>query len=173
MAPRSATSSTASSRAAPADVPPVADLVTLLDVAPTFVRLAAATPPAGLPGSDLLAAARDPARVAYAEFGDMFAVRSRTHLLLVRLFQHGGTTLDPDFTRRVQEAQPGRTSFGLHAVDTDPLQEHDVLTVEGRVGLELHHQLLAIRQGPGAPPREAMSPERIRALRESGAFTYF
>ncbi len=151
----------------------VPEVVELLDLVPTLARLGGAIPPANLVGVDLLANKHDPARVAYAEFGDMFAVRSATHLLLARVWQHGGTTLDPELTKRVLEARPGITSFGLHEVEHDPFQQDDLLGAEAALGLDLYRKLLAIRQGPGAPPPDALTPERIEALRTSGTISYF
>lgn len=151
----------------------VAEVVELLDLLPTLARLGGAIPPANLVGVDLLTSRHDPARVAYAEFGDMFAVRSATHLLLARVWQHGGTTLDPELTQRVLEARPGITSFGLHEVEHDPYQKADLLGTEAALGLDLYRKLLAIRQGPGAPSPDALTPERIEALRTSGTISYF
>jgi len=151
----------------------VPEVVELLDLVPTLSRLGGAIPPANLVGVDLLANQHDPARVAYAEFGDMFAVHSATHLLLARVWQHGGTTLDPELTKRVLEAKPGITSFGLHDVEHDPFQQDDLLTTDAALGLELYQKLLAIRQGPGAPPPDALTPDRIEALRTSGTISYF
>lgn len=149
------------------------DVVELIDIAPTFARLAEVMPPAGLPGRDLLTAPPDPDRVCYAEFGDMIAVRSRSHLLMARLWMHGGTTLDPEITRRLLEAPAGATSFALHDIAADPLQERELLATEEATGKALYREMARIRQTSGATPEDALSPERIEALRKTGAQSYF
>jgi arylsulfatase A-like enzyme len=150
----------------------VGDVVELVDVLPTFARLAGVMPPAALAGHDLLGAS-DPERVGYAEFGDMIAVRSRTHLLLARLWMHGGTTLDPEISRRLIEAPEGRTSFALHDVASDPLQEHELLEEQAALAHTLYERMVALRQGPGAPPDRGFTEEQVQALRGSGSQSYF
>ena len=151
----------------------VGDVVELVDILPTFVRLAGVMPPAALAGRDLLTAPPDPDRLGYAEFGDMIAVRSRTHLLLARLWMHGGTTLDPEISRRLIEAPEGRTSFALHDVADDPMQEHELLADQKALGHALYDRMVEIRQGPGAPPDRGFTDEQVAALRGSGTQSYF
>ena len=81
------------------------DPVELIDIVPTFTALAGAVPPAGLDGSDLLGEV-DPEGVAYAEFGDMLALRHRGTLLTFRSQLHGVTSADPRLTDRLLGTAP-------------------------------------------------------------------
>ena len=78
----------------PADAPPARveeQVVELVDLMPTFLAKAGAVPPASIPGQDLLSASfsADPAATAYAEFGDMLAVRQGSRMWSVRAFFFG------------------------------------------------------------------------------------
>ncbi len=151
----------------------VDDVVELVDVFPTFARLANVMAPAGLVGTDLLVRAPAPGRLCYAEFGDMIAVRSRSHLLLARLWMHGGTTLDPEITERLVHAPAQKTSFALHDIAADPLQEKELLAGEAALGQALYQEMVRIRQTTAAPPETGLSREQVDALRKTGALSYF
>ncbi|MFT4978524.1 MAG: hypothetical protein ACI8S6_004434, partial [Myxococcota bacterium] len=73
-------------------------VVELIDLLPTLAALAAAEPPAGAQGHDLLSTVPDPAPFAYAEFGDMLALREGDDLLSYRFFLHNASSLDPRLT---------------------------------------------------------------------------
>ncbi|GDX82854.1 hypothetical protein LBMAG42_46650 [Deltaproteobacteria bacterium] len=148
-------------------------VVELLDLAPTFCRLGNAMPPAGLYGRELLSTKPDPTRIAYAEFGDMIAARSASHLLLARLWKHGGSTLDPEITERLLTAPPSSSSFSLHNVETDPMQTTERLLTEPAEALRLYQHMVEVRQGAGAPPDRGLTTEQVKALRETGALNYF
>lgn len=150
----------------------VDDVVEVVDLFPTIARLARAMPPADVAGRDLFGKP-DPARVALAEFGDMLAVRSARHLLMARLWLHGGSALDPLIEARlVSKSDPNR-SFTLHDVVADPMQESDLYTKDPERAAQLYAAMVALRQGPGAPPLGPFSAEAVQAMRASGANTYW
>ena len=149
-------------------------VVELIDLLPTLAGLAGATVPAGAQGHDLLTDAMDPTPWAYAEFGDMLALRSGPELLTFRYFLHNASSLDP----RLTEGLAGWTTadlplMGLHNIPQDPLQETDLAQSAPERVQQLQRQLLTVRQGPGVPPPETMSPERLEALRLSPATGYW
>ena len=148
-------------------------IVELLDLAPTIFRKANAMPPAGLSGHDLLLGTPDPNRIAYAEFGDMIAVRSASHLLLARLWKHGGSTLDPEITERLLGASSSSSSFSLHNVEQDPMQTAERMVLEPELAHQLYDRMVEVRQGAGAPPENGLTPEQVKALRATGALNYF
>lgn len=151
-----------------------ARVVELVDLLPTLAGLAGATAPAEAQGHDLLSDVADPEPWAYAEFGDMLSLRSGEDLLTFRFFLHNASSLDP----RLTEGLAGWTTadlplMGLHNIPRDPLQEKDLAPSAVPRVQALHQQLLTVRTGPGAPPPEQMSPERLEALRLSPASGYW
>ncbi|MDP6934664.1 MAG: hypothetical protein QGG40_17210, partial [Myxococcota bacterium] len=87
-------------------------LVELVDLLPTLSSLAGAVPPTGLPGSDLLLTEPlEPTPIAYAEFGDMLALREGNHLLTFRYFLHNATSLDPRITEGLLEFSLNEPNF--------------------------------------------------------------
>ena len=154
---------------APAALPAVTPLV---DLAPTIAHLAGVLPPAGLAGNDLFAdPPADPA--CYAEFGDMLALRTERHLLVARLWMHGGTALDPQLTEKLRMRPDPGSSFTLHDVLADPLQVHDIVQSDTTVAGSTWRRMLEIRTGPGAPPNGGLSPDQVAALRKAGSIGYW
>lgn len=154
--------------------PRAGTIVQLVDVLPTLLVAAGATLPATHHGRDLLVdAAPDP--VAYAEYGDMVAMRGGDHLLMARCFEHGSSALSPRLTAMLAQdldrlrRPPGEGAIkplcatSLHDVVTDPLQTEDLLAT-GATTRELHlyERLVDTRTGPGAPalPDEAVGSQR-------------
>jgi arylsulfatase A-like enzyme len=171
----------------------VTDPVELVDITPTLLGLAGARPIAGLSGQDLLGeAALDDAH-AYAEFGDMLALRQGDLLVSFRSQEHGITSIDPVVDERLyhwaglfgerhlnRDARDNARSLDreirdarLHDVATDPLQTEDLDILDHPALPHLADQLYDLRRGPGAPPAQALSRERIDELRETGALHYW
>jgi choline-sulfatase len=68
-------------------------VVSLVDVAPTLIRMAGGTAPAHMAGQSLLAPARDhtpAAKPAFIEIGNSVAVRTPTHMCFFRRERDGG-----------------------------------------------------------------------------------
>ncbi len=155
----------------------VDQVVELVDLAPTLLSLAGADPPAGLPGEDLLSleGEGDPQATAYAEFGDMLALRQGEWMLTFRCFLHGRTSLDPELTERLvaAAAKQGTHGFLLHQVVRDPHQRQNLVDSQWPRFVLLRSSMLAMRRGPGAPPEEAWSPEKLWDLRLSPADGYW
>jgi arylsulfatase A-like enzyme len=150
-------------------------LVELVDLLPTFLRLAGAVLPSGLPGQDLLADdfATDPDAIAYAEFGDMLALRQGQRFWSLRAFFFNRSSLDPELTNFILDFQPNERQYALHDLSTDPLQERNLLALEPALARALHARLVSVRTGPGAPPRGALDARKIWALRMSPADGYW
>jgi arylsulfatase A-like enzyme len=145
--------------------------VQILDLMPTLVKLAGATPPAGLSGYDLLD--EPPATAAaYAEFGDMLALRTERHMVVARSWRHGGTSLDPALDERLSRTPPYR-GWTLHDLRADPTQRDDLSLGAPDLLEQLAVRLLAVRDGPGAVPGGGLSEEQVAALRASGALGYW
>ena len=147
-------------------------VVELVDLMPTVARHAGAVAPGGLPGQDLLATPAE--GQAYAEFGDMLALRSGDHLLTFRCYVHNGTSLDPGIDARLRDLRLPHEFATLHQVIDDPLQQHDLLAApvdsqDLALGRALVRDLRTVRAGPGAVPPGAMTPERLEAVRRAGA----
>jgi hypothetical protein len=144
------------------DSPRADGVVQLIDVVPTLVAAAGAVPPAGLPGRGLFTAS-DEDDAAYAEFGDMLALRQGARMVTVRCFQHGTTALDPGLTDLVEhdlaglraggegQAPQGRCELRLHDVERDYFQVHDLAESDGAALLAGFERLVALRRGPAAP----------------------
>jgi arylsulfatase A-like enzyme len=148
--------------------------VELLDLMPTLLALAGAVPPHGLPGQDLLAAnlVEDPAAIAYAERGDMLALRQGGRLLVMRAVVHHMASLDPYLTEIL--ACPGLVGgVRLHDVLADPWQEVDLVRAYPEEALARRAALRAVRVGPGAPPPALLEGERLLRLRLTQAEGYW
>jgi arylsulfatase A-like enzyme len=171
----------------------VTDPVELVDITPTLLGLADARPIAGLAGQDLLGdAALDDAH-AYAEFGDMLALREGDLMVSFRSQEHGITSIDPVVDERLyhwaglfgerhlnRDARANARSLDreirdarIHDVAADPLQTEDLDILDHPALPHLADQLYDLRRGPGAPPPQAMSRERVDELRETGALHYW
>ncbi|MFH1467315.1 MAG: hypothetical protein ABIO70_23230 [Pseudomonadota bacterium] len=138
------------------------EVVQLIDLLPTAARAAGAAPPAGAQGRDLFGPAQEGA-TAYAEYGDMLALRQGDELLSLRCFRHGGSSLDPVLTEEIIQDQrhlrstPERAPLQprcpttLHDVERDYFQAEDLAQTERAILLERYQRLVEIRSGPGAP----------------------
>ncbi len=167
--------------------------VELLDLMPTLATLAGAVLPAALPGADLLPQITAPGEeeIAYAEFGDMLALRYQDTLLTFRSQIHGINSADPRLTERLLQTAPrslvgavhsapvggGRGAyyeFLMHEVTTDPLQTTPLPVGDDQPRfMALVARLLAQRAGPAAPPTAALSWEEIRQLHREGVIHYW
>ena len=142
-------------------------VLSLVDLVPTMTVMTKAMPPASLAGESWLVATRR-ATTAYAQFGDMRALRSEDLLLTFRGFVHGANTLDPLVSDALAKEPRNQAHYFLHQVQTDPYQQlnivshdtdsfHSMLealrTIEQDVRLsedfQSAGQLKALRLGPG------------------------
>jgi arylsulfatase A-like enzyme len=141
------------------------EVVELLDLLPTALAAAGAEAPAGISGHDL----RGPLpadRYAYAEYGDMLALRGPQYLLSGRFWRHGGSALDPELSRRL-EAGPGapQSTYHLHDIRADPLQERDLAGDAPELLARMWAEMRRRRGAEAAPPRGGLSPEQLEGLR--------
>lgn len=150
-----------------------ARVVELLDLLPTLTRLAGAVPPVLLPGSDLLVAAEDDPGIAYAEFGDMLAVRQGDRTYTVRGFFHYRSSLDPELTNFLLDRTPNPMKHFLHDVARDPFQQRNLLHADAAGAVRMHELMLSIRRGAGAPPPDALDARRVFELRLSPSQGYW
>ncbi len=150
-------------------------VVELVDLLPTFLAKAGAVPPASIPGQDLLADpfVADPAATAYAEFGDMLAVRSGTRMYSVRAFFYNRSALDPELTNFVIDYRPDPGKYWLNDLASDPFQERNLLQADPEGARRMNDLLVKIRTGPGAPPDGALDARRIWELRMAPADGYW
>ncbi|MBO83852.1 MAG: hypothetical protein CL927_00720 [Deltaproteobacteria bacterium] len=140
--------------------------VELIDLLPTFVTMAGGVVPETAQGRDLLAAESDPAPAAYAEFGDMLAIREGDELLTFRFFLHNASSLDPRLTEGLQKQVPGFSSYyAMHHIPSDPLQVNNLVRSRTERAIVLRNRLLELRTGPGAPPVDSWTTERLQELR--------
>ncbi len=152
----------ASSREAPIVIDDT--IVELVDVLPTLLAAAGATSPAGVAGRDLFSTAPEvQAPSAYAEFGDMLAVREGNLMLTLRARLHNATSLDPVLTEKL--LCPGQEGSHLHDVVADPMQLRALEMDQPDEAERLERRMIAYRTGLGAPPAERVDMERLWELR--------
>lgn len=151
------------------------EVAELTDILPTVLARLSAVLPAGAVGRDLLSAAADPTPWAYADFGDMLSVRQGVYRLTLRTYQHDGSSLDPALTQRVRTLND--SNWTLHHVVDDPLEANDLYkssTPADTTALKhLHSRLVTVRTGVGAPPPDAITPEKLWQLRMSAGQGYW
>ncbi len=148
-------------------------IVELVDVLPTLLTIAGAKAPAGLPGQNLLGPEppHDPQAIAYAEYGDMLALRRGPWLLSLRALLHNGTSLDPSLTEYLLKPSP-TGGYKLHDVTRDPYQRHDRMREYPELAQELKQLMVRQRTGPGAPP-EYVDYEKLWELRLTPSSGYW
>jgi arylsulfatase A-like enzyme len=146
--------------------------VELVDILPTLLGVAGAVTPAGIAGEDLLASSigEDPPS-AYAEFGDMLAVRQGPLMLTLRARLHNSTSLDPVLTEKL--LCPGQEGARLHDVVADPMQEHDLRRERSEDAERLEQRMVAYRTGLGAPPADRVDIDSLWQLRLTPAEGYW
>jgi hypothetical protein len=154
--------------------------VELRAVLPTLLLRVGAALPAGVEPVDLLAsppALSEPA-YAYAELGDMLALRQDRWLLRFRTLIHHGTALNSDLTGFLMH--PPADPLGpedlayYHLYDLGgPQPERDVGAERPEVLLALRERMVQLRTGPAAPHPKAMEPERLLELRMTASDGYW
>jgi len=148
-------------------------VVELVDIFPTLAGVAAAVPPAGTPGVDLMAdTAGGP---AYAEFGDMLWYRQGEHALTFRCTQHNATSIDPGLTEVLTDPQSSRPAqfYSMYNVVSDPMQEQNLRAAQPDRFEALRLALIGVRTGVGAVPGDAITPQRLWALRMAPSDGYW
>lgn len=150
-------------------------VVELIDLLPTLIARTEAVLPAGLHGQDVLAAdfLADPDATAYAEFGDMLAVRQGNWMWSGRAFFHNRSSLDPELTDFFVGFVGDSPKFHLHDVARDPFQRKELLAAHLDEARRMNALLLSIRTGAGAAPPSEMDARRIWDLRMSPADGYW
>ena len=149
-----------------------ASIVELVDIFPTLMGIANAIAPAGQPGSDL----RKPVSgTAYAEFGDMLSVRHESNFLVFRCTQHNATSIDPGLTRVLQDFNSARPPefYSLYNVVDDPMQEHNLRQSDEPTFVGMRKRMIELRTGAAAVPDDAITPERLWALRMAPSDGYW
>lgn len=147
--------------------------VELIDIMPTFQSLAGAVPPARAAGRDLLVA-ESQRPIAYAEYGDMLALRTGPNLGVFRAEHHGTSSLSPDLTRALAGAPGQRPStWEVWDVTQDPLQESATSLVQAGEATRMKDTLREIRQSTAQPPPEILTPERVELLNRIHAEGYW
>lgn len=150
------------------------DVVQLLDLLPTLADLGGAMRPASLAGRSLREPA-DAARVAWAEIGDMLAVRSGDHLLTFKIPLHNMTSLDPRLDGMLARARPGQHLF-LYDVVRDAAQLRALRPDDPAHRATFDRLQQALRQtraGAAAPPAGTLTPDRLDEIRLSAAEGYW
>lgn len=150
-------------------------IVELIDLLPTLLARTNAVAPAGLYGQDLLAPSfvTDPQATAFAEFGDMLAVRQGALMFSGRAFFFNRSSLDPELTDFFAKYADGDERFHLHDVVRDPYQRQDLLRQRPEDARRLDTLLLSIRNGAGRAPPTAMDARKVWELRMSPADGYW
>ena len=144
-------------------------IVENLDIFPSIISAIGGQPPANIQGQPFERASEDPH--AYAEFGDMFALRRSEHLLVFRGFLHDHTSLDPDLTTRLKDYRA--PLFTLSKVKDDPYQAQNLRDAEFGTFQQFYKELKNIREGRAAPPVSTFSPKQLWDLRMTPAQGYW
>jgi hypothetical protein len=151
------------------------DVTDLTDVLPTVLARIQAVLPAGASGRDLLSGLADTTPWAYADFGDMLSLRQGVYRLTLRTYQHDGSSLDPALTERAKTVRDA--NWTMHQVLNDPLEAQDLYKngsqEDAAAMAHLHDTLLKVRLGSGGPPPDAITPEKLWALRMSAGQGYW
>ena len=148
-------------------------VVELTDLLPTLVAGAGAVLPAGLHGHDLLSAQDDASPWAYAEFGDMLAIRESRLLLTFRFFLHNKSSMDPRLTEGLLKSSEGSHFYALHDVQTDPMQERNRLKEDLEQAAALRQRMITVRTELGTPPPESMTAEQLESIQLGPAQGYW
>jgi arylsulfatase A-like enzyme len=151
----------------------VSDPVEMLDILPTLLNRAGATLPAGIPGSDLLGDQPESDPVAYAQFGDMRAIRMGPYLLTWRAFVHGASTLDPRVSDGIGQGMQNMHRLFLHRVTDDASQQIELKESHTDVVRALLIELYRREMRLAAPPPELMTADRIKELQLSASEGYW
>lgn len=156
--------------------------VELRAVLPTVLKRAGAALPAGVEPLDLLS--DDPSAwgngEAYAEVGDMLALRKGRWLLRFRGMIDLGAALNPDLTTFLQypvgPVQPNEddlTFYFLFDPSNPQSNPMELTRREWPTVLALRDAMIAVRTGPAAPAPQAMDPEHLLELRITAAQGYW
>jgi arylsulfatase A-like enzyme len=138
-----------------------------LDVVPTLLSAAGATPPAGLGGQDLLAEPAGHDFIIQEGVLPMLAVRSATHRLVVQ-----GLPIDSPLLQLMVQAAPIEApTFTLYDLRVDPGEQRDVRAAQPEVALVLRAALLGWlkeRQASEHLGTPQLDPEFEAMLRSRG-----
>jgi arylsulfatase A-like enzyme len=145
-----------------------------IDILATMASLAGAVTPAGASGTNLLNPAGRSGE-AYAEFGDMIALRKGQYLLVFRCSLHNSTSLDPTITEQLQaplESVP-MGHYALYDVRVDPMQTKNLRRQAPEQVASMRKRMLAIRTGAAGVPAGTITPQRLWALRMAPSEGYW
>ncbi len=150
----------------------VEGLVDALDITPTILALAGATPPASLRGRDLRAVVAGDVPALNAVFSegvmDMISVRTATH----RLVYHHASLAHRAYARILASAQLTPDHFTLYDLVADPGERTDVLAKNLTKARELRGLLLEWRRsialGAHVLPQDQVDPAVADQLRKHG-----
>jgi len=147
-------------------------VVELVDVFPTFAKLAGAVTPAGVPGLDLFGRPDGP---AYAEFGDMLWLRVDDYSLTFRCTQHNATSIDPGITNVLTDPKSSLPNafYSMYNVEKDPMQNVNIRASQPIRFEQLRTALIQMRTGVAAVPNDTITPERLWALRMAPSDGYW
>jgi len=156
--------------------------VELRALVPTLLGRVGATLPAGVDPIDLLS--DDPGDhgpgLAYAEVGDMLALRQGSWLLRFRTMIHHSTALSTDLTgfleHPVQAERPARDDsrfYSLFELGTGERPAPPRTQLAWPRALELRDAMIELRTGAAAPHPRATEPERLLELRMTASEGYW
>jgi arylsulfatase A-like enzyme len=144
-------------------------IVEIRQILPTLLGLSGAELPAGAAGSLLDPLSGPVTPQAYAEFGDMLALWRGDHVFTLRSMAHNSTSLNPDLTQALREAEPTSAVFALHRIAEDPLQERNLSQSHQAQAQAMREALTEVRTTDGALPRKQLPPAQLQILRQPGA----
>lgn len=141
------------------------DLAEAIDVVPTLLALAGATPPAGLAGRDLLGDGTPPEIVFQEGVLGQLSARTKTH----RLTFSGFPLTFPHYDLALEAAVLESGHLSLYDLQVDPGEHHNVATQQPDVAEELRGAMLKWRRGlnksdfHGQQPTDAALQEILRS----------
>ena len=141
------------------------ELAEAIDVVPTLLALAGATPPAGLAGRDLLSEAPAPEVIFQEGVLGHLSARTQTH----RLVFSGFSLTFPYYDLVLETATAQSGHLALYDLRSDPGEQHNVIAEQPAVAEALRSAMLTWRQGlqrsdfRGQQPDDAALQEILRS----------